>query len=439
MPLSGRNTSRRFLVRVTTSNECRRRSTSSSQRVCLFWIEVLSLTGNLDVGTHAIHDVDQWYQSVSCVGYLSKHMFMCVQAGLSCKWTNDSQRLIVLNFDQIRRSPVQLYWCALPFCPSSSWLHERYRWSPYKGSKWSRGGRTNGEDVLAQSSLDHTFASPRCYKDIVTVGLSSGDIFVLDAITGTHRSGLSGHTGTVNPSLSHLMEHCSYPEVEITVQALGRPDRWGCEHIPTVTPLRFSPFPSHQTPPQSLQDLLVKFVCGTFGRENVASSGSGRICFWPIGDGSPDLPDAALTDGESLVCAGLRCVEEVTLQAEKGNATTVDSFGRTLVWNLSTGAISSASAASEDYPPLLFETGGGSFQSPDVRSDEHRLAFTHVAPIGGRTWPRVVDTITNNEVFRLPEIVTNYTKLQWDGRYLFFIYNSTPEVFILDFVHMIPR
>ena len=33
----------------------------------LFWIEVLSLTGHLNVGVYALHDVDQWYLSVSCL------------------------------------------------------------------------------------------------------------------------------------------------------------------------------------------------------------------------------------------------------------------------------------------------------------------------------------------------------------------------------------
>jgi hypothetical protein len=33
----------------------------------LFWIEVLSLTGNLSVGIHALNEVQQWYISVSCV------------------------------------------------------------------------------------------------------------------------------------------------------------------------------------------------------------------------------------------------------------------------------------------------------------------------------------------------------------------------------------
>ena len=32
----------------------------------LFWIEVLAIMGNLDVGVHAIDNVQQWYISVSC-------------------------------------------------------------------------------------------------------------------------------------------------------------------------------------------------------------------------------------------------------------------------------------------------------------------------------------------------------------------------------------
>ena len=33
----------------------------------LFWIEVLSLVGRLDVGVHALNDIQQWYTQVSCI------------------------------------------------------------------------------------------------------------------------------------------------------------------------------------------------------------------------------------------------------------------------------------------------------------------------------------------------------------------------------------
>jgi len=33
----------------------------------LFWIEALSLMGKLDVGVHALNDIEQWYMKVSCI------------------------------------------------------------------------------------------------------------------------------------------------------------------------------------------------------------------------------------------------------------------------------------------------------------------------------------------------------------------------------------
>ena len=44
----------------------------------LFWIEVLGLTGNLNAGVHALHDIDQWYLSVSCATYMPRHTYICV-------------------------------------------------------------------------------------------------------------------------------------------------------------------------------------------------------------------------------------------------------------------------------------------------------------------------------------------------------------------------
>ena len=40
----------------------------------LFWIEVLVLTGNLDSSVYSLHDVDQWYLSVSRVISVKTHI-----------------------------------------------------------------------------------------------------------------------------------------------------------------------------------------------------------------------------------------------------------------------------------------------------------------------------------------------------------------------------
>ena len=81
----------------------------------------------LDVGVHAINDIQQWYMLVSFIEYpFRKFLFIFVQTGSSCKWANDSQRLLLENFDVISTFPSQVYHFALPFCPSSSWLHGCY-------------------------------------------------------------------------------------------------------------------------------------------------------------------------------------------------------------------------------------------------------------------------------------------------------------------------
>ena len=44
----------------------------------LFWVEVLILTGNLEIGLHALHNIEQWYMLVSCIGIPLKPVFMSV-------------------------------------------------------------------------------------------------------------------------------------------------------------------------------------------------------------------------------------------------------------------------------------------------------------------------------------------------------------------------
>ena len=97
----------------------------------------------------------------------------------------------------IHNSPLKIYHYALPFSPSSSWLHEYYsselpqEFKVVKGlQKWGTCSRTVVFDYipLALSS----------WKDLIAVGLVSGDIIVLDVITGVHKSVLSNHADRVN-------------------------------------------------------------------------------------------------------------------------------------------------------------------------------------------------------------------------------------------------
>jgi WD40 repeat protein len=123
--------------------------------------------------------------------------FTLIQAGASCEWTSDSQRLILENFDAIHDSPSQLYRFALPFCPSSSWLRENYKAEFLQEvnvvvglpAKWGACSRT--------VDFDQTPLALACHRDIIAVGLQIGDIVILDAITGTSTSTLPGHTDLV--------------------------------------------------------------------------------------------------------------------------------------------------------------------------------------------------------------------------------------------------
>jgi hypothetical protein len=58
----------RHLVEVPSSNhdEVHRAITKFFTTQLLYWIEVLCLMGKLDIGVHAINDVDKWYTLVSC-------------------------------------------------------------------------------------------------------------------------------------------------------------------------------------------------------------------------------------------------------------------------------------------------------------------------------------------------------------------------------------
>ena len=129
--------------------------------------------------------------------YLSKHRLMYTQTGDSCKWTNDSQRLILSSFDRIRDSPTDMYRHILPFCPSSSWLHKWYTSESLGEVKVVKGRPDKWGTCTRVVDPRHDPESLVYRKDMIAVGLSSGDIIILDAITGSSRSVFSGHVGSV--------------------------------------------------------------------------------------------------------------------------------------------------------------------------------------------------------------------------------------------------
>ena len=116
-----------------------------------------------------------------------------------CKWADDSQHFILENFDAIHNSPSEIYHYALPFSPSSSWLRKCYSSEFSQEVKVVKGLQTKWGTCSCTVSFDQIPQALTCWKDLIAVGLRSGDITTLDAITGVHMSVLSSHTKMVNP------------------------------------------------------------------------------------------------------------------------------------------------------------------------------------------------------------------------------------------------
>jgi WD40 repeat protein len=132
-----------------------------------------------------------------CVEYLLKHLLTLIQAGVSCKWVNDSQRFLLESFDTIHNSPSQIYHIALPFSPSSSWLHKSYTAELLHVVKVVKGIPVGWGSCSRTVTFDEYPWALACWKDIIAVGLKSSNIITLDGNTGSQVAVLSGHAHNV--------------------------------------------------------------------------------------------------------------------------------------------------------------------------------------------------------------------------------------------------
>ena len=94
-------------------------------------------------------------------------------------------------------SPCEIYHHALPFCPSTSWLHECYSLELSQEVVVVKGLQAKWGTCYHIVPFDYSAGALACWNDIVAVGLGSGDIKILDAITGICTSALSGHTEAI--------------------------------------------------------------------------------------------------------------------------------------------------------------------------------------------------------------------------------------------------
>ena len=123
---------------------------------------------------------------------------MIAQAGIPCKWANDSQRFLLDHFDTIKNSPSHIYHSALPFSPSSSWLHKCYSAEFLQEVKVVKGLPGGWGKCSRTVSLDGHIRCISYWNNTITAGCEDGDIIILDAITGSQTATFSEHRKPVN-------------------------------------------------------------------------------------------------------------------------------------------------------------------------------------------------------------------------------------------------
>ena len=112
---------------------------------------------------------------------------------LTCRYADDSERLILDCFDTIHDSPSHIYHSALPLSPSSSWIRECYK-AELAGKVRVLVGLPDQWDTCSRTiHLGGRTYAFTCGGNMIAVGLA-GNVVLLDTITGSRTSVLCGHT-----------------------------------------------------------------------------------------------------------------------------------------------------------------------------------------------------------------------------------------------------
>lgn len=101
------------------------------------------------------------------------------------------------HFDTIHESPSHIYHSALPFSPSSSWLQKCYSTELLSEVKIVKGLPTEWGKCFRTVHFDEHPWALSYWNDTAAVGMLFGGILLLDTITGSCTTTLSGHTDWV--------------------------------------------------------------------------------------------------------------------------------------------------------------------------------------------------------------------------------------------------
>ena len=102
------------------------------------------------------------------------------------------------HFDTIHNSPSQIYQSALSLSPPSSWLYKNYIAELLQAPGVVKGAELQWGKCSRIVLLDTLTQTLSYWDNVIAVGSEDGNIITLDAITGTRKAVLSGHSSAVN-------------------------------------------------------------------------------------------------------------------------------------------------------------------------------------------------------------------------------------------------
>ena len=172
------------------------------------------------------------------------------------------QHFILDCFDIIHNSPSHIYHSALPLSPSLSWFWKYYNSELSREAEVVTGLSATWGTCFHTVSFQCPATGLACRGSIIVVGLETGKIIILDTVTGTHVSVLSGHT--------HWVRSLIFSS-DGTLLVSGSSDNTIEPSL--ATPMMFFLFPFHQTALQLFQDLMTRQSgCGMLGQGSVIAS-----------------------------------------------------------------------------------------------------------------------------------------------------------------------
>lgn len=110
-----------------------------------------------------------------------------------CEWANDVSHFLLEHFDTIYNSPSHIYHSALPFCPSSSSLQKYHGAELLNEVKVIKGLLAGWGKCSRTVHFKNLPTVISCWNTTLAVGFTSGDIVILNAVTGSQEASLSGH------------------------------------------------------------------------------------------------------------------------------------------------------------------------------------------------------------------------------------------------------